>query len=175
VLDECERSLHDVLCVVLAAKQYKLLIGGGCAAHIEIAKRVRQEASKTSSVIQLCLEAFAASLESMMMILAENGGWDTVDMLAKCRRHHQDPEGVWFGIDVENGSVTDMVHTLHVLEPARVLESVLKGAVDTAEIILRVDINVLMKPATPFNPVSNYFGVWCVTFASTADQLSLIS
>ena len=80
----------------------------------------------------------------------EIGGFDGIQLLSECRQLHQKAENVWMGINMEDGTIVDMVNTLRVIEPANVFESVIKCATEVAEMIIRVDVNIRMKPLKPF-------------------------
>lgn len=73
ILDECDRSLHDVLCVLAVAVSSEKYIAGGGAVQIEIAKRLRDAAILEKDRSQFAIEAFADSLESLPLTLAQNG------------------------------------------------------------------------------------------------------
>jgi len=98
----------------------------------------------------LGINAFADALETLPVIMAENGGWDAVALLAKCRAIHQLNDGLWHGIDMDKGEPADMVNTLHVVEPAEVLESVLQTATETVTMLLRIDGVHAKKPQPTF-------------------------
>jgi chaperonin GroEL (HSP60 family) len=83
------------------------------------------------------------------------GGFDALHLLSVCRQMHQSPENIWMGINMEDGTVVDMVNKMRVIEPANVLESVIKCATEVAEMIVRVDVNIRMKPLKSFVQQSN--------------------
>jgi len=151
MLDECERSMHDVLCVLVAAIKNKQFLGGGGAAQIEIAKRLREKLLNEPEKEQWGIESFADSLEILALILAQNGGFDGINLLSCCRKLHQVPDGVWKGINIIEGSISDMLSD-HVIEPAIVLQSIIKGASEVVEMILRIDKNTLIPPKDIFVP-----------------------
>src|SRR5947209_5921911 len=144
VVDEAERSLHDALCVVRNALEDGKIVAGGGAPEAELAKRLREYAVKVGGREQLAIEAFAESLEAVPTTLAENAGFDPIDVLVELRSKHERAGSPWFGIDVFSGDVKDM-RKLNVLEPLRVKQQVIKSASEAASMILRIDDVIASK------------------------------
>ena len=144
VVDEAERSLHDALCVVRNALEDGKIVAGGGAPEAELAKRLREYAVKVGGREQLAIEAFAESLETVPTTLAENAGFDPIDVLVQLRSKHERAGSPWFGIDVFSGDVKDM-RKLNVLEPLRVKQQVVKSASEAASMILRIDDVIASK------------------------------
>ncbi|TMI50321.1 thermosome subunit [Candidatus Bathyarchaeota archaeon] len=144
VVDEAERSLHDALCVVRNALEDGKIVAGGGAPEAELAKRLREYAVKVGGREQLAIEAFAESLETVPTTLAENAGFDPIDVLVQLRSKHERAGSPWFGIDVFSGDVKDM-RKLNVLEPLRVKQQVIKSASEAASMILRIDDVIASK------------------------------
>ena len=144
VVDEADRSLHDALCVVRNALEDGKIVAGGGAPEAELAKRLREYAVKVGGREQLAIEAFAESLEAVPTTLAENAGFDPIDVLVEIRSKHEKAGSPWFGIDVFTGDVKDM-RKLNVLEPLRVKQQVIKSASEAAGMILRIDDVIASK------------------------------
>ncbi|HZY47250.1 MAG TPA: thermosome subunit beta [Candidatus Bathyarchaeia archaeon] len=144
VVDEADRSLHDALCVVRNAVEDGKIVAGGGAPEEELAKRLREYAVKVGGREQLAIEAFAESLEAVPTTLAENAGFDPIDVLVELRSKHERAGSPWFGIDVFSGDVRDM-RKLNVLEPVRVKQQVIKSASEAASMILRIDDVIASK------------------------------
>ena len=144
VVDEADRSLHDALCVVRNALEDGKIVAGGGAPEAELAKRLREYAVKVGGREQLAIEAFAESLETVPTTLAENAGFDPIDVLVELRSKHERAGNPWFGIDVFSGDVKDM-RKLNILEPLRVKQQVIKSASEAASMILRIDDVIASK------------------------------
>src|SRR6266487_3480457 len=144
VVDEADRSLHDALCVVRNSLEDGKIVAGGGAPEAELAKRLREYAVKVGGREQLAIEAFAESLEAVPTTLAENAGFDPIDVLVELRSKHERAGSPWFGIDVFTGDVKDM-RKLNVLEPLRVKQQVIKSASEAASMILRIDDVIASK------------------------------
>ena len=136
-VDEAERSLKDALSVVIDVVKKSKIVAGGGAVETELAKRIRDYATKIGGREQLAVEAFADSMEAIPRTLSENAGLDQVDILVALRAAHES-KGLWSGINVYTGEIVDMMKE-GVLEPVKVKEHAIGSAVEVASMILRID------------------------------------
>ena len=143
VVDELERGLHDALSVVAGAiEDGKISIGGGAAAT-EIAMGLRDYAASVGGREQLAVESFANALEVVPKTLAENAGFDQIDLLLKLRKAHKDGQK-YAGIDITNGGVIDL-YKAKVLEPLRVPAQTIRSSSEAAVMLLRIDDVIASK------------------------------
>ncbi len=148
MVDEAERSLKDALSVVIDVVKKNKIVAGGGATEIELAKRIRDYATKIGGREQLSVEAFADALESIPRTLSDNAGLDQIDILVALRAAHES-KGLWMGINVHTGQVTDMMKE-GVLEPVKVKEHAIGSAVEVGSMILRIDdVIASAKPPPP--------------------------
>ena len=138
MIDEAERAIHDALSVVADVIEYNKVVAGGGAVEAEIAKELRDYATKVGGREQLAIEAFADSAEAIPKTLAENAGLNTIDILVALRSAHQRKKGYTIGVDVFSGGVTNMLEK-GVIEPVWVKQQTLKSATEVASMILRID------------------------------------
>jgi len=138
MIDEAERAIHDALSVVAAVIEHNKVVAGGGAVEAEIAKELRDYATKVGGREQLAIEAFADSAEGIPKTLAENAGLNTIDILVALRSAHQKKKGVTMGVDVFSCNVTNMLEK-GVIEPVWVKQQALKSAAEVASMILRID------------------------------------
>mmetsp|Transcript_10746 Transcript_10746/g.16099 ORF Transcript_10746/g.16099 Transcript_10746/m.16099 type:complete len:540 (+) Transcript_10746:1303-2922(+) len=137
VLDEAERSLHDALCVLTqTVKSERVVLGGGCIEMI-MAKAVDEQAERTSGKKSLAMAAFARALRRIPYILAENGGYDSTELVTQLKAAHNKGEKT-MGLNMATGSVGDMAQ-LGVVESYKVKEQVILSASEASEMIMRVD------------------------------------
>jgi thermosome len=150
LVDEAERSLNDALWVIIDIVRNSKLVAGGGAIEEELAKRLREYAAKVGGREQLAIERFAESLEIIPATLAENAGLDPIDILVSLRAAHEKGDGLWMGVNVFKGEVTNMMKE-GVVEPLSVKEQAIKSAVEVASMILRIDdvIAAAKPPPTP--------------------------
>ncbi|TMI36826.1 thermosome subunit [Candidatus Bathyarchaeota archaeon] len=137
MVDEAERSLKDALSVVIDVVKKNKIVAGGGAVETELAKRIRDYATKIGGREQLAIEAFADAMESIPRTLSDNAGLDQIDILVGLRAAHE-TKGLWSGINVYTGEITDMMKE-GVLEPVKVKEHAISSAVEVASMILRID------------------------------------
>ena len=90
ILDEAERSLHDALCVLSqTTRETRVICGGGCA-EIAMANAVFALALKTPGKEAIAMEAFGRALCQLPTIIADNGGYDSADLVAQIRAAHNE-------------------------------------------------------------------------------------
>jgi thermosome len=138
MVDEAERAMTDALSVVSDVIECNKIVPGGGAVESEIAKQLRDYATKVGGREQLAIQAFADSIEIVPKTLAENAGLEAIDILVDLRSAHEKAKGEVTGVDVFAGKVVDMSGR-GVIEPLRVKEQAVKSAAEAASMILRID------------------------------------
>uniref|UniRef100_A0A7S1Y2W1 CCT-beta n=1 Tax=Grammatophora oceanica TaxID=210454 RepID=A0A7S1Y2W1_9STRA len=137
MLDEAQRSLHDALCILASTlKEPRTVSGGGCC-EILMAQAVDRAAEHTAGKKALAMAAFARALRQLPAIIADNGGYDSAELVTQLRAGHAQGKST-YGLDMYNGTVTDMCD-LGVTESFKSKLHVLLSASEAAEMILRVD------------------------------------
>ena len=137
VVDEAERSLTDAVSVVADVVEEPYILPGGGAPEAEVARVLRDYATKIGGREQLAIEAYANALEAIPKALAENAGLDPVDIVAELRAAHEKGK-TNYGVDVYEGKVTDML-TKDVVEPLSVKLHAIRSATEASAMILRID------------------------------------
>jgi len=145
MLDEAERSLHDALCVLsqTASKETRTVLGAGCS-EIIMASAIDELAKKTPGKKAMALESFARALRMIPTIIADNGGYDSSELVSQLRAEHY-RGNITAGLDMRNGTVGD-VEKLGVVESFKVKQQILLSAAEAAEMILRVDDIIKAAP-----------------------------
>jgi thermosome len=136
-LDEAERALNDAIMNVINIVDDNRFVPGGGAVEVELAKAVREEASKYPGKEQLAMLAFAEALEIIPKTLAENAGLDPIDIMTALRNKHAE-NGISYGINLMTGKVDDMFQ-VGVIEPLKVKVQAMKSSFEAAAMILRID------------------------------------
>ncbi|MFB3763712.1 MAG: thermosome subunit alpha [Methanotrichaceae archaeon] len=149
-LDEMERALEDALHVVVDVIRSGKIVPGGGAPEIHMAEEIRKYASTLSGREQLAILAFANAVESIPIVLAENGGFDPVDSLAALRSK-QDQGMKNFGLNMDTGKPADMLK-MGVVEPLKVKTQAIKSATEAATMVLRVDDVIAAKEEIKAKP-----------------------
>jgi thermosome len=138
MVDEAERAMTDALSVVSDVIENNKIVAGGGAVEIEIAKELRDYATKVGGREQLAIEAFADAIEIVPRTLAENAGLEPIDIIVELRAAHEKKDGNAMGVNVFTGKVENMREN-GVVEPLIVKEQAVKSAAEAASMILRID------------------------------------
>jgi len=105
---------------------------------VEVAKELRNYATKVGGREQLAIEAFADAIEIIPRTLAENAGLEPIDKIVELRSTHEKTDGKYTGVNVLTGKTENMYDT-GVVEPLIVKEQAVKSAAESASMILRID------------------------------------
>ena len=138
MVDEAERAMTDALSVVSDVIETNKIVAGGGAVEVEIAKELRDYATKVGGREQLAIEAFADAIEVIPRTLAENAGLEPIDIIVELRSTHEKIDGKYMGVNVFNGKVEDM-NANGIVEPSIVKEQAVKSAAESSSMILRID------------------------------------
>ena len=144
MVDEAERAMTDALSVVSDVVENNKIVAGGGAVEIEVAKELRNYATKVGGREQLAIEAFADAIEVIPKTLAENGGLQSIDVLVDLRSAHEKEDGKYMGINVFTGKVQNSLDN-GIIEPLVVKEQAIKSAAESASMILRIDDVITAK------------------------------
>lgn len=144
ILDEAERSLHDVLCVLTQTVKDSRIIYGGGSGELLMAHVVTQLAEQTPGKESFAIESFAHALRQLPTIIADNGGYDSAQLISELRAYHSQGKHS-YGLDMNVGRTADMLD-LGIIEPFVVKRQVLISAAEAAEMILRVDNIIKAAP-----------------------------
>ena len=109
--------------------------------------------------MQLVIEAYANALESIPTRLAQNAGLQSSQLISEMRSKHtqfiteseRHPNKYPFmALNLKKGTVSDAVTEIGVIEPISVMKHVLSKSLDAAEMIIRIDRNIFLKPDASF-------------------------
>lgn len=140
VLNDLDRAVEDgVHAVQMACKDGRLVYGGG-ACEMECAVQLDKLADQHPGLEQYAIRAFAKSLECVGRTLAENAGWDAIQVMADLRAAHvngQDDAGVDITAKSKVGSTS--MKDACVYDLMYVKRSALKLAIEAATTVMKVD------------------------------------
>jgi T-complex protein 1 subunit alpha len=95
LLDEMDRALHDVLCVVQRVLESKSLVAGGGAVEAALAMYLESFATTLGTKEQLAILEFSQALLAIPKTLAVNAAQDATELVAKlCAFHHAAQQSV---------------------------------------------------------------------------------
>lgn len=147
VVDEIKRAFDDAIGVVSIAYEDKSVVPGGGAPYMQLSTKLREYASTVGGREQMAVEAFANALEVIPKTLAENSGLDPIDAMIALRKAHSGDDGWKFGVNVNDGSASDMV-TENVIEPKRVVSQAVRSAADISAQLIRIQLITTAKPTS---------------------------
>jgi thermosome len=148
ILSTAEVSLHDVLSVIAKIIDTKTVVAGGGAIYIELAKRIRAYANEIGGKEQLSVNAFALALEEIPKTLIKNAGLEEIEKLTELRASHKTDDDKWIGIDTITNSIGDNFKK-GIVEPAELINHIIKSGSELANLILRVDRIISAKGSKP--------------------------
>jgi len=138
LLDESERSIHDALCVISQAvsTESRLVLGAGCSEML-MSLAVDQLAQSTAGKKAISIEAYARALRQIPAIIADNGGYDSAELISQLRAAHFNVKKT-MGLNMTNGTIGDVLQ-MRVIESLNVKRNFVRCASEAAEMILRID------------------------------------
>merc|ERR1719493_1197 len=145
LLDEVERAIHDALCVLteIVTRNKRVVYGGG-ASEMEMALQIDKLAKTVPGKEALGVESFANALRAIPKILADNAGYDSLEICSQLQAAHAGGETT-VGVDMDSGTIGCMAKKSVVESLGSKLQS-LVSAHEAAEQILRVDDIIVMPP-----------------------------
>ena len=144
ILDEAERSLHDVICVLIeAVKSYRVVYGGGNT-EIRMMLACQDLAKSVKGKQALAIESFGNALKQLPVTICDNAGYDSAELVQNLRSEIHNGN-LTAGLNMYKGKI-DSMETLGVTECYRVKEQALNSASEAAEMILRVDEIIKCAP-----------------------------
>jgi len=137
VLEECERSLHDALCVVRCLVKKRALIVGGGAPEIHVSRLLSQYAQSLTGMEAYCFQSYADALEVIPTTLAENAGLNPIAIVTELRNRHAIGDRN-AGINVRKGLISNILEE-DVVQPLLVSTSAVELATETVCLLLKID------------------------------------
>lgn len=137
VIDEIERAMKDGLGDVACSLESGLVVAGGGAIEMELAKRLREFGATLSGREQLAVEEFAKALEFIPITLAENAGIDPIDVLTELKSRHDAGE-IYAGLNLFTNKIENALEA-RIIEPYKIKSQAINSATEVATMILRID------------------------------------
>jgi T-complex protein 1 subunit alpha len=147
MLEEMERSLNDVFCVIKKVLEGGTVVPGGGAVESALPILLEDFAITLGSREQIAIAEFADALLIIPKTLAVNAAKDATELVAKLRSHHyvsrlQDFRNSFhhtpFGLDLVNGAIRNNLEA-GVVEPAISKIKMIQFATEAAITIFRID------------------------------------
>jgi chaperonin GroEL (HSP60 family) len=116
----------------------QMVVAGGGAIYIELAKKLKSYANEISGKEQLAVTAFALAFEEVPKTLIRNAGLEEIEKLTELRAAHKTDDDKWIGIDTITNTIGDN-YQKGIIEPAELIIYLIKSGSELANLILRVD------------------------------------
>lgn len=133
VVDEAERSLNDVLCVVKSLMNEPFIVAGGGSIETGISSLL----DAYTGPHNLIVKEISAGFLGMPHLLAQNSGLYSVDVISNLKRNIGINKNL--GISLRTSSISDMVNDDGVIQPALVTKSMITLAIETVQALVRID------------------------------------
>ena len=146
ILNEIDRNLADAMSVARNMVFHPYLAPGGGATEMAISVGLAKFAGQPMEGVEMSAVAAVADVfEVIPRTLIQNCGGNTIKTLTQLRARHANGEHS-YGIDGHTGKVVDMKQ-YGLYESASVRVQILKTAIESAALLLRVDDVVSAKRA----------------------------
>mmetsp|Transcript_19693 Transcript_19693/g.54979 ORF Transcript_19693/g.54979 Transcript_19693/m.54979 type:complete len:554 (-) Transcript_19693:205-1866(-) len=138
ILNEVERNLVDAMGVARNICLDPRLVPGGGVCEMAVSRGLAERATGLQGIESWPYKAVGVAMEVIPRTLAQNCGANVIRTLTKLRAKHCEPGGSSFGINGDTGEVVDM-KALGIWEPLAVKVQTIKTAVESAQMLLRID------------------------------------
>jgi chaperonin GroEL (HSP60 family) len=132
-LEETERAVDDV--IRLLRLDHDVVVGAG-ATEIELALHLREYSKKIGGKEQIAIEKYAEALESIPLIIAENCGHDSMEVLTLLKNQHSNGNRV---LGVDPIRVISDANERKIYEPVSLKTHAISSATEVANLILKLD------------------------------------
>ncbi len=132
-LDETERAVDDVIRLLRLDKH--VVVGAG-ATEIELSLHLKEYSKKIGGKEQIAIEKYAEALETIPLIIAENCGHDSMEVLTVLKNQHSSGNKV---LGVDPIRVISDANERKVYEPVSLKAHAINSATEVANLILKLD------------------------------------
>lgn len=133
VLEETERAIVDVMGVLHLTND---VVYGAGAFELQISLHLKEFAKKIGGKEQIAIEKYAESIEAIPLILAENCGFDAMEVLTLLKTQHT-AGNITLGVDPYR--MIGDAKERGVVEPVSLKINALNSATEVANLILKLD------------------------------------
>ena len=147
ILDTAEIALNDVLSVIAKIIDTKMVVAGGGAVYVELAKKLRTYANEISGKESLAVSSFALACEEIPKTLIRNAGLEEIENITELRAAHKTDADKWIGIDTITNTIGNNWEK-GIIEPTQLISRIIKSSAELANLILRVDRIISAKSSS---------------------------
>jgi len=138
VVDEAKRCLHDANCCVRNLIRDPRVVPGGGASEMAASIAIQEAADKEQTLDQYSMRAFAAALDVIPMVLAENSGLNAIGEMAAMKAKQLETKDAWHGVDCMQLGTSNMWDQ-NVYEACASKTNQLQLATQVVKMILKID------------------------------------
>jgi len=138
VVDEAKRCLHDANCCVRNLIRDPRVVPGGGASEMAASIAIQEAADKEQTLEQYSMRAFAAALDVIPMVLAENSGLSAIGEMAAVKAKQIATKDPWHGVDCMLTGVSNMWEQ-NVYEACASKTNQFRLATQVVKMILKID------------------------------------
>lgn len=100
--------MHDALCVLVKTIQNKRCIHGGGNSEVRMSIAVENLSKTVKGKESLAIKGFAEALRAMPLIIADNGGYDSSELVQNLIYEIENNNNNTYGLDMYNGAIDCM-------------------------------------------------------------------
>jgi len=145
IINEVDRNIQDAVNCARNVLMNPRIVPGAGALEMALSNKLNEQSKSIEGVRQWPYHAISRALEVIPRTLIQNCGGSTIRQLTALRaKHAQNPDNWTYGIDGTTGEIVD-VAKLNIWDPLTVRTQVLKTAIETSIMLLRIDDIVSAK------------------------------
>jgi T-complex protein 1 subunit beta len=137
IISEAERSIHDALSVIIQAIKNPDFVYGGGVVDSKIIIGLEKFMKNVDHKEALVIRAFSAAIKNLLKIIIENSGLDPAEILESLLKQHENPQSDSC-FDVYSEKICS-AKKIGLIECSRLKIQTILSAVETAEMIMRID------------------------------------
>lgn len=143
IVDEIDRAIEDSIGDIENTIKEKKIVAGGGSIYVAMYYLLLQESSHKTGKEQLIFEHFANSLLSIPKTLAQNCGFDEIQILSELKYLHS-TNNTLAGFDYSKGIVKNVLEE-NIVEPIGISKQIFLSAREAISLILRIDDVIAAK------------------------------
>jgi thermosome len=147
IIDDGERSIKNALNTLKNVIEFPFYVAGAGSIEIEIAKQLKKYAKTINTRESIAVEAYAAALEIIPEVLAENSGFDPIQAITALQAKHEEGKGSCFGFDIDNNTIID-ADKKGIIEPSGIITQVISSATELSIMLLHIDETISVGKAS---------------------------
>jgi len=139
IVNEVDRNIQDAINCARNILLNPRVVPGAGALEMALSHKLNEQSKSIEVVRQWPYNAISRALEVIPRTLIQNCGGSTIRQLTALRaKHAQSPDNWTYGIDGTTGEIVD-VNDLNIWDPLSVRIQVLKTAIESSIMLLRID------------------------------------